>query len=216
MKAAVVAKFVTSAECSDADCVHRAKGGDLEAFEVLLCRHEQRVYSLALKMLRHKQSAEDVTQEAFLKAVEHLDDFREESSFSTWILRIATNAALKIIRKQGGLDTLSLEEVPETSGRAIPHPDYIPDWRNSPEQLVQINEMHLLLEEALGRLDEKHRLVFLLRDVEGLPVKETAAALGLSEANTKVRLLRARLQMRTHLEFAFGDPSLRRGGRPPC
>ena len=93
-----------------------------------------------------------------------------------------------------GLDTVSLEAATETIGKyeAIPHPEYIADWRQSPEKLVEKHEIHRLLDEALARLDEKHRLVFLLRDVEGLSVKETAEALGLSEANTKVRLLRAR------------------------
>ncbi len=90
---------------------------------------------------------------------------------------------------------------------SIPHPEFIADWRQSPEQLVQQHETQRLLDEALVRLDERHRLVFLLRDVEGLSIKETAEALGLSEANTKVRLLRARLQLREHLTQALGDPA---------
>jgi RNA polymerase sigma-70 factor (ECF subfamily) len=92
---------------------------------------------------------------------------------------------------------------------AIPHPEFIADWRQSPEELVQRNETRRLLDEALARLDEKHRLVFLLRDVEGLSIKETADALGLSEANTKVRLLRARLQLREQLTRTLGDPDKR-------
>jgi RNA polymerase sigma-70 factor (ECF subfamily) len=94
-----------------------------------------------------------------------------------------------------------LEEATEGSDQvdSIPHPEFIADWRQSPEQLVQKHEIQRLLDEALATLDEKHRLVFLLRDVEGFSVKETAEALGLSEANTKVRLLRARLQLREQL-----------------
>jgi len=162
-------------------------------------------------MLRHEQDAEDVTQQTFLSALENLSGFRGEASFATWLLRIATHAALKVIRKQKGLDTVSLEEMTEPADGydAIPHPEYIADWRQSPEQLVHQNETRRLLDDALASLDEKHRLVFLLRDVEGLSVKETAAALGLSEANTKVRLLRARLQLREQLTRTLGDPGRR-------
>lgn len=195
-------------EVSDADLVSRAQAGNLEAFEELTNRHERRVYSLVMRMLRHEQDAEDATQQAFLSAVEHLDRFRAESSFSTWLLRIAAHAALKIIRKRKGLDVVSLEEATEPSERSdtIPHPDFIADWRQSPEQLVETHETKRLLDEALTRLDEKHRMVFLLRDVEGLSIHETAEALGLSESNTKMRLLRARLQLREELTRTLGDP----------
>jgi len=200
-----------TAEISDSELVARAKAGELAAFEALTNRYEQRVYSLALRMLRHEQDAEDVTQQTFLSALENLSGFRGEASFATWLLRIATHAALKVIRKQKGLDTVSLEEMTEPADGydAIPHPEYIADWRQSPEQLVHQNETRRLLDDALASLDEKHRLVFLLRDVEGLSVKETAAALGLSEANTKVRLLRARLQLREQLTRTLGDPGRR-------
>jgi RNA polymerase sigma-70 factor (ECF subfamily) len=200
-----------TAEISDSELVARARVGELAAFEALTNRYEQRVYSLALRMLRHEQDAEDVTQQTFLSALENLSGFRGEASFATWLLRIATHAALKVIRKQKGLDTVSLEEMTEPADGydAIPHPEYIADWRQSPEQLVHQNETRRLLDDALASLDEKHRLVFLLRDVEGLSVKETAAALGLSEANTKVRLLRARLQLREQLTRTLGDPGRR-------
>jgi RNA polymerase sigma-70 factor (ECF subfamily) len=191
--------------------VTRAKAGELDAFEALTNRYEQRVYSLALRMLRQEQDAEDVTQQTFLSALENLGGFRGDASFATWLLRIATHAALKVIRKRSGLDTVSLEQATEEADGygTIPHPEYIADWRQSPEQLVQRNEIQRLLDDALAKLDEKHRLVFLLRDVEGLSVKETAEALGLSEANTKVRLLRARLQLREQLTQALGDPERR-------
>jgi len=189
--------------------VQRAIAGDLDAFETLTSRHEQRVYSLAKRMLRHEQDAEDVTQTTFLSALEHLNSFRGEASFSTWLLRIATHAALKIIRKRKGLDLVSLEEATEPSDNSdkVPHPEYIADWRQSPEELVEKHEIQQLLDEALDRLDEKHRLVFLLRDVEGLSIKETAESLGLTESNTKVRLLRARLQLREELTRTLGDPA---------
>ena len=198
-----------NSETSDHELVQRAKAGELDAFEMLTTRHEQRVYSLAMRMLRQEQDAEDVTQQTFLSALENLDGFRGEASFSTWLLRIASHAALKVIRKRKGLETVSLEEATEASEHSdsVPHPEYIADWRQSPEQLVQKREIQRLLNEALARLDEKHRLVFLLRDVEGLSIKETADTLGLSEANTKVRLLRARLQLREQLTQTLGDPA---------
>jgi RNA polymerase sigma-70 factor (ECF subfamily) len=209
-----MAKPITT-ETADTELVALAQNGDLDAFEALVNRYERRVYSLALRMLRQEQDAEDVTQQAFLSAMENLGRFRGDASFSTWLLRIATHAALKVIRKRKGLDTVSLEQATEEedSYGTIPHPEYIADWRQSPEELVRKNEVQRLLDDALAKLDEKHRLVFLLRDVEGLSVKETAEALGLSEANTKVRLLRARLQLREELTRTLGDPE-RRPVRP--
>lgn len=198
-----------ASEAGDAELVARAKAGELDAFEALTNRYEQRVYSLALRMLRQEQDAEDVTQQTFLSALENLGGFRGEAGFATWLLRIASHAALKVIRKRKGLNTVSLEEATEEADGydTIPHPEYIADWRQSPERLVQNNEIQRLLDDALANLDEKHRLVFLLRDVEGLSVKETSEALGLSEANTKVRLLRARLQLREQLTRTLGDPA---------
>ena len=195
-------------ETTDAELVRRAQAGELEAFEALTSRHEQRIYALAMRMLRQEHDAEDVTQQTFLSALENLDGFRGEASFSTWLLRIASRAALKIIRKRKGLNTVSLEEATEPSDNlnSIPHPEFIADWRQSPEHLVEQNEVRRLLDDALTRLDEKHRLVFLLRDVEGLSIQETAAALELSEGNVKVRLLRARLQLREELTRVLGDP----------
>lgn len=199
------------AHANDIFLVRRAKAGELTAFEELVSRHERQIYSLALRLLQNPHDAEDITQQAILNALEHLAGFREEASFATWLNRIATFAALKVIRKRKGLDTVSLEATtePQEDYDSIPHPEYITDWKESPERLVERNETRRLLDEALGQLDEKHRLVFLLRDVEGLSVKETAAALGLSEANVKVRLLRARLQLRELLTRTLGDPARR-------
>jgi len=195
----------------DLELVRRAKAGELAAFEELTTRYERRVFTVAWRIVRQEQDAEDVTQQTFLSAVEHLAGFRAEASFATWLFRIATHAALKVLRKRKGLETISLDEATDPAGDegAIPHPEFIADWRQSPEQLAQQNETRRLVEEALGRLDEKHRLVFVLRDVEGLSIKETAEALGLSEANVKVRLLRARLQLREDLTRAFGDEAKR-------
>lgn len=191
----------------DADLVRRAKAGDLDAMDTLVSRHERAVYSLARRIVGHDEDAQDVTQQTFLDAIEHLDTFREEARFSTWLLRIATYAALKVVRKRRGLEMVSLEAATEPQGDegTIPHPEFIADWRQSPEELTSRSEARRLIEEALDQLDEKHRLVFLLRDVEGFSVRETAEALGISEVNVKVRLLRARLQLRERLTQAFGD-----------
>jgi RNA polymerase sigma-70 factor (ECF subfamily) len=195
----------------DATLVSRAKAGELAAFEELVQRHEGAVYSLARRILQNQHDAEDITQQAFVNALEHLPEFRQEATFGTWIQRIATYAALKVIRKRRGLELTSLEQAtePQADSEGIAHPEYIADWSRSPETLVQHRETRRVIEEALARLDEKHRLVFILRDVEGLSVRETAEALGLSESNVKVRLLRARLQLRETLTRAFGDPARR-------
>lgn len=195
----------------DEALVKRAQAGELAAFETLVTRHEQAVFRLALRLLRQEHDAEDVTQTTFLSALEHLHGFRGEASFATWLHRIATHAALKVIRKRKGLETVSLEAATEpTEGYdSVPHPEYIADWRESPEALLHRRETGRLIEEALAGLDEKHRVVFILRDVEGLSIQETAQALGLSEANVKVRLLRARLQLREQLTRLFGDEARR-------
>ncbi|MCL5097494.1 MAG: sigma-70 family RNA polymerase sigma factor [Candidatus Omnitrophica bacterium] len=194
----------------DSDLVKRAVAGELDAFEELVAHYERRVYSLALRIVRQEQDAEDITQETFLSALENLPRFRAEASFSTWLLRIATHAALKVLRKRKGLNLVSLDAATDPDAEnPIPHPEYIADWRQSPEYLSQQLETRRLVEDALDHLDEKHRLVFLLRDVEGFSIRETAAALGLSEANVKVRLLRARLQLRELLTRVLGDEAKR-------
>jgi RNA polymerase sigma-70 factor, ECF subfamily len=206
-----------SAAVAEADLVRRAKAGELEAFEALAARHERSIYSLARRMLQQEQDAEDVTQQTFLSALEALQGFREEASVGTWLRRIAAHAALKVIRKRRGLELTSLEEAtePREGYDQIQHPEYIADWSQSPAQLAERHETRRLIEDSLAQLDDKHRLVFLLRDVEGFSVRETAEALGLSEGNVKVRLLRARLQLRERLTRAFGDPARRLQGGDP-
>lgn len=193
---------------TDHDLVCRAQAGDLDAFETLTTQHERSIYSLAKRILGNAHDAEDVTQTTFLNALEHLGGFRRESSFSTWIHRIATFAALKILRKRQGLETVSLDDSTLSSDDAepLPLPEFVADWTQTPEELTARRETRIAIESALSELDEKHRLVFILRDVEGFSVRETAEALGLTEANVKVRLLRARLQLREKLTRMFGDP----------
>jgi len=190
--------------------VRAAKTGDLAAFETLVKRHESRIYGLARRMTGSEHEAQDVTQQTFLSAVKNLSSFRETAAFSTWLTTIAANASLKVVRKRLGLLTTSLDEAtqPDEYGQ-IPHPEYIADWRETPDHLAQRTETHALLDAAIAELSPTHRAVFLLRDVEDLSVRDTAKALGIGEANVKVRLLRARMQLRERLTRVFGDEKRR-------
>ncbi len=193
----------------DRELVRKARGGDLAAFEALVSKYERRLFGVALRLTRRPEDAEDVVQETFLSVLEHLDGFREEATFLGWLLRIAANHALKILRKRRGLPTVPLEE-----GRAeLPLPEVIAPWTRDPGELAADPAVRKLLEQALDDLDEKYRAVFVLRDVEGLSTADAAAALEISENNVKVRLLRARLQLRERLTKALGDPA-RRMSRP--
>ena len=197
---------------SDLDLLRSARQGNWEAFEELVSRFESRVFGVAYRITRQRQDAEDAAQQTFLSVMENLDRFREESSVSTWILRIATNHALKILRKRKGLPTVPLD-VGSGAGRpgdgSLPHPEYIADWRDNPADLAERAEVKRLLEDALAELDDKYRLVFLIRDVQGFSTRETAEMLDISVSNVKVRLLRARLQLREKLTRVLGDESTR-------
>jgi RNA polymerase sigma-70 factor (ECF subfamily) len=192
----------------DLPLVREARGGRYEAFEELVARHERYVYTLALRIVHSAQDAEEIVQETFLSVVEHLKDYREESSFRTWLVRVATNHALKVLRRRRTHHERSLDGAADgdEEARPLPHPEFVAPWREEPENVAQRHETRELLTEAMSGLEEKYRLVFLLRDVEGLSTEETAAALGISEANVKVRLLRARLMLRERLTRTLGDP----------
>lgn len=190
----------------DGELVRSAKEGQLEAFEALVSRHERRIYGLARRITGSEEDAQDVTQQTFLSAMQNLSGFRGSSAFSTWLATIAANAALKVVRKRRGLPTRSLDEATEPDAEGhIPHPEFIADWRDTPDRIAQRRETRGILDAAVAELDAGHRAVFLLRDAEGLSVRETAKALGISEANVKVRLLRARMRLRERLTRAFGD-----------
>ncbi len=186
----------------------RAQKGDYSAFESLVSRMQGRVYATAYRILGQQQDAEDVVQQTFLSVIEHIDAFRGESAVATWILRIATNFALKVLRKQKGLPTVALDPVRE-SYADVPHPEFIASWREAPDSRMDRAELRELLDSAMQELDDKYRVVFVLRDIEGFTTEETAEALGLTESNVKVRLLRARMQLRERLTRAFGDETRR-------
>ena len=194
----------------DRPIIQAAKQGDYSAFESLVAKYERRLYALALRVVRHRQDAEEVVQQTFLSVIEHLQEFREQSSFYTWLMRIATNHALGLLRRRSVRATVALgEDGGDESHRDVPQPSYIARWKETPDQIAASRETGRLLAEALDELDQKYRLVFLLRDVEGLSTVETSEALGISVANVKVRLLRARLMLRERLTRAFGDESTR-------
>jgi RNA polymerase sigma-70 factor (ECF subfamily) len=202
----------TGATPSDLQLLSLARQGQWDAFEMLVARFEPRVFGLAWRILQQREDAEDITQQTFLSVMEHLDRFRGESSLATWVLRIATNHALKLLRKRRGLVTVPLETTVRGGGgdsEPLPHPEFIAQWQNDPADLAQRAEIRQLLNEALAEVDEKHRVVFVLRDVEGFSTQETADMLGLSVANVKVRLMRARLQLRERLTRVLGDETTR-------
>lgn len=189
-----------------------ARGGRWEAFAELVGRLEPLVLAVAYRIVQQRQDAEDVAQQTFLSAMENLDGFREQSSVSTWIRRIATNHALALLRKRRVRSALSLDRGisdQDGDGAAVPHPEFIAHWRDNPSALAERAEVRQLLDQALADLEEKYRLVFVLRDVEEFSTREAAELLGISESNVKVRLLRARLQLRERLTQTLGDESTR-------
>lgn len=188
--------------------LRRAQTGDFSAYDELVNRLQRRVHAVAYRILGQAQDAEDVVQQTFLSLIEHIDHFRGESSVRTWVLRIATNFALKILRKKRGLPTVEFAEEDETYA-GIPHPDFIAPWQETPETLVSRAELRGLLDQAIAELDDKYRLVFVLRDLEELSTEETAKTLGISASNVKVRLLRARMQLRERLTRELGDERTR-------
>jgi RNA polymerase sigma-70 factor (ECF subfamily) len=192
----------------DLALLRRAQTGDFKAFEELVGRLQTRVYTVAYRILGQAQDAEDVVQQTFLSLIEHIETFRGESAVATWVLRIATNFALKGLRKKRGLPTVPFDDQVE-SFETVPHPDYIAHWRETPDRLLERAELRELLDRAIAELDDKYRVVFVLRDIEGLSTEETAETLGLSISNVKVRLLRARMHLRERLTREVGDGATR-------
>lgn len=194
----------------------KAQTGDFSAFEQLVNHFQDRLYRLARRITGVDQDAEDVVQQTFVSLIESIETFRGDASLWTWLVRVATNHALKILRKKRGLPIASKPVPDGTSGandtdegHGLPHPEFIAEWRAGPQELAQNAEIQKLIDAEAANLDDIYRVVFLLRDAEGLSVKETAQALGISESLVKVRLLRARLQLRERLTRALGDEAKR-------
>jgi len=181
--------------------VTEAKSGNYEAFEELVSRYEKKIYRLALRLTGNNEDAEDVLQETFLKAYEHLPDFRQDSLFYTWLVRIAVNEGLMRLRKLRSDKSEPLEDKVSDDGQVTPRE--FRDWKPNPEETMQQKEMEDLLLKAAQALPPSLRAVFLLRDMEELSTEETANLLGLTTGAVKARLFRARMQLREELSQAL-------------
>src|SRR5690348_4665585 len=181
--------------------VAKARQGDLTAFNELVNRYSRKIFRLAKHITQNDEDAEDVLQETFLKAFEHLGDFQGQSKFYTWIVRIAVNESLMKLRKRKSDRTVPLDEPVDTGEDQVVRE--IAVWEDNPEQKYSREEMANILEEAVDTLRPAFRTVFVLRDIEELSTEETAEALGISVPAVKSRLLRARLKLRDKLNRYF-------------
>jgi RNA polymerase sigma-70 factor (ECF subfamily) len=181
--------------------VSGAKLGDGAAFTQLVNRYERKIFRLAKHITQNEEDAEDVLQDTFLKAYEHVGEFQEQSKFYTWLVRIAVNEALMKLRKRRTGKLFSLDETVDTGEEMVARE--IAVWEDNPEQRYGQEELHAILQQAIDSLSPLFRTVFVLRDVDELSTEETASALGISVPAVKSRLLRARLQLRDKLTRFF-------------
>lgn len=184
--------------------VRAAKQGDVSAFEQLVKRYDRNIFRIANHITQNREDAEDVVQDAFLKAFQNLGQFQEQSKFYTWLVRIAVNESLMKLRRRRSNRTVSLDQEVETEEDTMPRE--VADWSPNPEQLYRQGELNEILTKTINGLPSSFRTVFVLRDIEGLSTEETAEALDLSVPAVKSRLLRARLQLRERLNKYFRKP----------
>jgi RNA polymerase sigma-70 factor (ECF subfamily) len=187
---------------NEAVLVSVAQTGGAEAFAVLVKQYERQIYRLSKVVTGHPEDAEDVLQETFLKAYKNLRNFRGESRFYTWLVRIAMNEALTKLRQRNSSVWVSLDEPIDTDEPGAA-PREINDWRDNPEEAYTKTELREILSKVLQDLETPLRVVFVLRDVEGLSCEETAVVTGLSVPAVKSRAMQARLKLRKKLSFWF-------------
>jgi RNA polymerase sigma-70 factor, ECF subfamily len=195
--------LTTSAELTDEQIVHRVLAGETALFEILMRRHNQRLYRAARAILRDDTESEDVMQEAYVRAYQHLGQFAGKAKFSTWLTRIAVNEALGRAARRTRM--AQLDSDPEFSGRS--GGEIMRTLRSegpNPEEQVSGSELQALLQEAILNLPESYRTVLMLRDVEEMSTAEAAECLSISEENLKVRLHRARSLLRKQLYARTG------------
>jgi len=186
----------------EGDLIARIKAGERDLFYELIQPYQRTVYAAAFSVLGNASDAEDAAQEAFLKALTHLGQFRAEAKFSTWLVQITLNEArLRIRKDRKGLYSSIDEGGQDDDGEYFPI-DYA-DWRDIPSETLQRKELKEALQRALASLKPIYREVLVLRDIEHLSISETATALDITEASVKTRLLRARLMMRDALAPGF-------------
>jgi len=184
----------------DSEIVRRVRAGDRALFEVLMRRHNQRVYRAARAVVKDETEVEDVMQQAYVNAFTHLHQFEERSEFSTWLTRIVLNEAFARRHKLQSSASISAS-VDDDRGAFMetmrsPDPD--------PERQAYAQELRRVLEEAVDELPEHYRTVFMLRDIEGLSTNETSVGLGVGEEAVKTRLHRARAMIRRAVSSRLG------------
>ncbi|HTD22866.1 MAG TPA: sigma-70 family RNA polymerase sigma factor [Terriglobales bacterium] len=181
-------------EAGDFELVEASIAGDMSAFDELIRRHDGKVFRAAQCIMKNREDAEDVMQEAFLNAFRKLHQFQKKSKFSTWLVRITVNQALMKLRDRPKTIIFSLDEEPEDPNETRPRE--IGDWDHNPEQLCYASELQETLSDMLHSLRPNMRMAFLLRDMEGFSMEEIADTLGLTAAAVKTCLFRARQQLR--------------------
>ena len=189
------------ADADETILVAQSREGDTAAFGELVRRYEGKIFRLAQHVTQNREDAEDVLQETFMKAYEHLDQFQGNSKFYTRIVRIAVNQALMKLRRRKTDKSVSLDETIDTGEDTMVRE--IAAWDEDPEQRFSRDELGGILDTAVKSLEPPYRSVFVLRDIDELSTEETAEALGLSVPAVKSRLLRARLQLREKLTRYF-------------
>ena len=185
----------------EAALVAQARDGDSAAFTELVNRYDRRIFRLAKHITQNEDDAQEILQDTFLKAYEHLPGFQGNSRFYTWLVRIAVNESLMKLRKRKSGKMVSLDETIDTGEETIARE--IAVWDDNPEQRYSQSELHKILEDAIDSLPPIFRSVFILRDVDELSTEEAAEALNISIPAVKSRLLRARLQLRDKLTRFF-------------
>jgi RNA polymerase sigma-70 factor (ECF subfamily) len=201
MMVTVAMPVSSQAGVDESTLVAQSRQGDTVAFGELVRRYEAKIFRLAQHVTQNREDAEDVLQETFMKAYEHLDQFQGNSKFYTWIVRIAVNQALMKLRRRKTDKSVSLDETIDTGEDTIVRE--VAAWDEDPEQRFSREELGGILDTAVESLEPPYRSVFVLRDIEELSTEETADALGLSIPAVKSRLLRARLQLREKLTRYF-------------
>lgn len=194
---------MTGTAATDLALVHATRRGDVAAFEELVRRYDRKLFRIAQHMVHNREDAQDVVQEAFLKAYQHLEQFREDAKFSTWLIRIAMNQSLMFLRKQRTVREVSIDNDFQSEEGDLPMD--VPDWAPNPEQLYRAIELREILRNTLQELGPSLRVVFVLRDIEELSLEQTAEVLQLSIPAVKARSWRVRLQVRKRLSDYFNQ-----------
>lgn len=189
-----------AAQDAERELIVQAKNGSAAAFEQLVERYGTRIFRLAQNITRHRQDAEDVVQNAFVQVFKSLPNFRGDASFYTWLRRITVNEALTKLRRRRS-NEVSIDEPVEVDDALIPRE--IEDWGPNPEQSYSQQELRMILDTTISELDPGYRVVFQLRDIEGLSTEEVAEVLDMTASAVKTRLQRARMKLRNSLDKYF-------------